>query len=194
MSAKKLDLGSYKTGTRQTQAKHNKYTSYLENDAEEAASPAEEVISAAEEVTSAPAREKKSAASESERKVKAAENAHSPAPSDKLPKRINMAFSERNYNYIHEQTDVLGLTAAYFVSELIKNTAEADVEKFLDEQPVRVTKDFIRRRKGMPAKRINIRFDGGAYSKMTGSSDKLGITLTQYVNTVISLADTEARR
>ena len=160
MSAKKLDLGSYKTGLRQTQAKHNKYTSYLENDAEE-------VTSAAEEVASAPVREKKSAASESERKVKAAENAHSPAPSDKLPKRINMAFSERNYNYIHEQTDVLGLTAAYFVSELIKNTAEADVEKFLDEQPVRVTKDFIRRRKGMPAKRINIRFDGGAYSKMT---------------------------
>ena len=161
MPAKKLDLGSYRTGTGKTQTNHSKYKSYLENDTEE-------------QKASSPKKTDKAAVSE-----KTAEN-----PS----KRINMAFSQRNYSYIYEKTEAAGLTIAYFVSGLIKNTEAADVEGFLNAQPVRVTREHVSRRRGMPAKRINIRFDGEAYSKMTGSSERLGITLTQYVNSVLSLA------
>ena len=177
MSAKKLDLGSYKTGTKQTQPKHSKYSSFLENDAESG--------------SSLPINNQPVAASSEKPEKKASPSSARKADS---AKRINMAFYGNNYISIQEKTDASGLTAAYFISELVKSTNEAEVEKFINAQPVRITKEHVSRRRGMPAKRINIRFDAGAYSKMKTASERLGITITQYVNSVISLADEKAHR
>lgn len=171
MASKKIDLGQYKTGTAKVQYTHDKYTSYLENEA----------VVGTEEAKQNPAASNE-AVSEKETPAKAGESA-----SENASKRINMAFSQRNYSCIQEETDRLGLTAGYFVSELIKKTDDCDVEKYLDAQPVRMTKNFVHRKKGMPAKRINLRFDGETYSKMNSSAEKLGLTLTQYVNSVINI-------
>lgn len=171
MASKKLDLGQYKTSTVKVQHTHDKYTSYLENDAVNTETAAEKN----QPVFKEPIIENKEP-------VKAEENA-----AEDISKRINMAFSQQNYGFIQEMTDRLGLTAGYFVSELIKKTDDCDVEKYLNAQPVRMTKNFVHRRKGMPAKRINLRFDGETYSKMNSSSEKLGLTLTQYVNSVLNI-------
>lgn len=171
MASKKLDLGQYKTSTAKVQHTHDKYTSYLENDAVNTETAAEKN----QPVSKEPIIENKEP-------VKAEENA-----AEEISKRINMAFSQQNYGFIQEMTDRLGLTAGYFVSELIKKTDDCDVEKYLNAQPVRMTKNFVHRRKGMPAKRINLRFDGETYSKMNSSSEKLGLTLTQYVNSVLNI-------
>lgn len=171
MASKKLDLGQYKTSTAKVQHTHDKYTSYLENDAVNTETAAEKN----QPVSKEPIIENKEP-------VKAEENA-----AEDISKRINMAFSQQNYGFIQEMTDRLGLTAGYFVSELIKKTDDCDVEKYLNAQPVRMTKNFVHRRKGMPAKRINLRFDGETYSKMNSSSEKLGLTLTQYVNSVLNI-------
>lgn len=171
MASKKLDLGQYKTSTVKVQHTHDKYTSYLENDAVNTETAAEKN----QPVSKEPIIENKGT-------VKAGENAV-----ENISKRINMAFSQQNYGFIQEMTDRLGLTAGYFVSELIKKTDDGDVEKYLDAQPVRMTKNFVHRRKGMPAKRINLRFDGETYAKMNSSSEKLGLTLTQYVNSVLNI-------
>ena len=171
MASKKLDLGQYKISTAKVQHTHDKYTSYLENDAVNTETAAEKN----QPVSKEPIIENKEP-------VKAEENA-----AEDISKRINMAFSQQNYGFIQEMTDRLGLTAGYFVSELIKKTDDCDVEKYLNAQPVRMTKNFVHRRKGMPAKRINLRFDGETYSKMNSSSEKLGLTLTQYVNSVLNI-------
>lgn len=171
MASKKLDLGQYKTSTAKVQHTHDKYTSYLENDAVNTETAADKN----QPVSKEPIIENKEPA-------KAEENA-----AEDISKRINMAFSQQNYGFIQEMTDRLGLTAGYFVSELIKKTDDCDVEKYLNAQPVRMTKNFVHRRKGMPAKRINLRFDGETYSKMNSSSEKLGLTLTQYVNSVLNI-------
>ncbi len=171
MASKKLDLGQYKTSTAKVQHTHDKYTSYLENDAVNTETAAEKN----QPVSKEPIIGNKEPA-------KAVENA-----AEDISKRINMAFSQQNYGFIQEMTDRLGLTAGYFVSELIKKTDDCDVEKYLNAQPVRMTKNFVHRRKGMPAKRINLRFDGETYSKMNSSSEKLGLTLTQYVNSVLNI-------
>lgn len=171
MASKKLDLAQYKTSIAKVQHTYGKYTSYLENDA----AKSNEVSEQSKPVSKEPIVEK-------QEPVKAGETS-----AEDISKRINMAFSQQNYGFIHEMTDRLGLTAGYFVSELIKKTDDGDVEKYLDAQPVRMTKNFVHRRKGMPAKRINLRFDGDTYSKMNSSSEKLGLTLTQYVNAVLNI-------
>lgn len=171
MASKKLDLGQYKTSTAKVQHTHDKYTSYLENDAVNTETAAEKNQPVSKEPIIG-----------NKEPVKAEENA-----AEDTSKRINMAFSQQNYGFIQEMTDRLGLTAGYFVSELIKKTDDCDVEKYLNAQPVRMTKNFVHRRKGMPAKRINLRFDGETYSKMNSSSEKLGLTLTQYVNSVLNI-------
>lgn len=171
MASKKLDLGQYKTSTAKVQHTHDKYTSYLENDAVNTETAAEKNQPVSKEPIIG-----------NKEPVKAEENA-----AEDISKRINMAFSQQNYGFIQEMTDRLGLTAGYFVSELIKKTDDCDVEKYLNAQPVRMTKNFVHRRKGMPAKRINLRFDGETYSKMNSSSEKLGLTLTQYVNSVLNI-------
>lgn len=171
MASKKLDLGQYKTSAAKVQHTHDKYTSYLENDAVNTETAAEKNQPVSKEPIIG-----------NEESVKAGENA-----AEDISKRINMAFSQQNYGFIQEMTDRLGLTAGYFVSELIKKTDDCDVEKYLNAQPVRMTKNFVHRRKGMPAKRINLRFDGETYSKMNSSSEKLGLTLTQYVNSVLNI-------
>lgn len=171
MASKKLDLGQYKTSTAKVQHTHDKYTSYLENDAVNTETAAEKNQPVSKEPIIG-----------NKEPVKAEENA-----AEDISKRINMAFSQQNYGFIQEMTDRLGLTAGYFVSELIKKTDDCNVEKYLNAQPVRMTKNFVHRRKGMPAKRINLRFDGETYSKMNSSSEKLGLTLTQYVNSVLNI-------
>lgn len=158
--AKKLDLGAYMTGTPQTQHTHSKYTRYFENEGGELPeiTPPEPVTEAAGE--SVP---------------------------EQKDKRINMAFSDKNYSVIMEETERLGITCVYMINTLVTVMERTDVEEYLSRLPIRRTKDNIPRRKGSPMKRINLKFTSAAYTAASAGAEATNMTITQYVNTVIEV-------
>lgn len=107
--------------------------------------------------------------------------------SDAPSKRINMAFSDKNYEIIMEETMRLGITCVYMVNTLVCAMEEEDVEKYLSSLPIRRSKDNIPRRKGYPQKRINLKFSPKAYAAAQKGAELSNQTITQYVNTVIEV-------
>ena len=95
----------------QTQAKHNKYAQYLEN---EISKPSQSVSDF---------------------------------------KRISMAFTDNNYEFIFDETSRLGINCAHFLNSLIRIMDSDEVDKYVESQPFRKGNNAIKR-KGHPAKRI----------------------------------------
>ena len=158
--AKKLNLDEYKSDTSGTHQAHNKYTRYFEN----------ELLST-----------DKAASSEGEPKNHTKENTAAPL------KRINMAFTDNNYDLIMGETERLGISCVFMINTLVRAVEEEDIEKYLSSLPIRRTKNNIPRRKGSPQKRINLKFTPEAYSKAAKGAENTEQTITQYVNTVIEV-------
>lgn len=158
--AKKLNLDAYKSDTSNAQPTHNKYTRYFEN----------EILSA-------------------DKADPSAKNAESKTGeiSDAPLKRINMAFTDSNYELILSETERLGITCVYMINTLVQAVEEEDIEKYLSSLPIRRTKNNVPRRKGSPQKRINLKFSPEAYSKAVNGAERTNQTITQYVNTVIEV-------
>ena len=158
--AKKLNLDAYKSDTSNAQPAHNKYTRYFEN----------ELLSS--DITES-----------SDNKA--------PAPTEETAatplKRINMAFTDSNYELIMGETERLGISCVFMINTLVRAVEEEDIEKYLSSLPIRRTKNNIPRRKGSPQKRINLKFTPEAYSKAVKGAESSDQTITQYVNTVIEV-------
>lgn len=157
--AKKFDLGAYTTDTPKAQPAHNKYTRYLENEAE---SP-----------------------------KPTAESRGVTAPADNAPKRINMAFNDRNYALIMNETERLGISCVYMINKLAEAMDPEDMKSFLDSMKIRRSKDNIPRRKGSPLKRINLKFSPEIYDKISAGAEAENLTITQYINTALEIYASE---
>ena len=204
MAGKKFDLGAYNTDTRKTQAKHNKYSAFLENEND---SPDVSSVKESESVKSdaenkpekmpagkacAPKKkssEKKGAAPVSEPEKLTEEVLSDSAASSETPasKRINMAFSDANYRLISEESERLSVSFVYFINSLIGIVDEKDIAGYIGAMTIRRTKENISRRKGKPAKRINLKFSPELHSKLSRGAECYNMTITQYMNTIIEV-------
>lgn len=145
--AKKLDLSSYKKAdTSKTQSKHNKYTTFLQNEMANAEPLVKEEI-----------------------------------------KRFNMAFTDENYAVIQEEANKLGINLYSFIGALINIVPDEDIDEYIDSLPIKRTKDNVARRKGNPAKRINLKFSEAQHKKISARAERYNQTITQYVNVVIEV-------
>lgn len=109
-----------------------------------------------------------------------------PSPSGES-KRINMAFSNENYELIMSETERLGITCVYMINTLARIVEEEDIEAYISSQVIRRSRNNVMRRKGSPAKRINIRFSPEIYDRISRGAVRYDQTITQYVNTIIEV-------
>ena len=61
-----------------------------------------------------------------------------------------------------------------------------EVDKYVESQPLRKGNNAIKR-KGHPAKRINLKFPLDTYQKMADGAERNGTTLTQYLNMIVEV-------
>lgn len=175
MAAKKFDLGAYSSDTSKTQAKHNKYSAFIENETEDA--PAHEK---AEE-------SKKAVADTSDNIISAKPVSDENISEDGASKRINMAFTDENYALIAGESERLAVSLVHFISSVIGMTDEKDIDSYISAMAIPRTKDFVARRRGNPAKRINLKFSPRLHSRLSRGADAHNMTITQYLNTVIEV-------
>jgi len=111
--------------------------------------------------------------------------------SDKAPKRINMAFNDRNYALIMNETERLGISCVYMINKLAEAMDPEDMKSYLDSMKIRRSKDNIPRRKGRPLKRINLKFSPEVYEKISAGAAAENLTITQYINISLEIYATE---
>ena len=101
-------------------------------------------------------------------------------------KRINMAFTDNNYRFIQDETSRLGINCAHLLNSLIRIIETDEIDRYVASQPLRKGNNAIRR-KGHPAKRINLKFPMDTYQKLSTGAERNGTTLTQYLNMIIEV-------
>lgn len=101
------------------------------------------------------------------------------------PKKINMAFTDSVYSIIRNESEKMGVTAAYYINSMVRNADPEVIRRWYDRLPVKPSKDFVPRRKGQASKRIYVKFDTDVYDKIVDGSDMYHQTLTQYVNMIL---------
>lgn len=147
---KKFDLDEFNSDTSKTQAKHRKYSGYIEK---------------VEEAVTAPVQIKEG----------------------EIVKRINMAFTDENYETVQGEANRLGINLAFFLNTLVRIVDESDIDSYIESQPIKRTKDNVARRKGNPAKRINLKFHEDTHQKLKDGAEKYNQTLTQYMNVIVEV-------
>ena len=105
---------------------------------------------------------------------------------EKTEKRINMAFQDAIYERILAESARLGVSAAYYINEMIRQADPETVRAYYDAQPVKASKDYVPRRKGSPAHRITLKFSPDVYEKIYTGAKEYNQTLTQYANLIIN--------
>lgn len=98
------------------------------------------------------------------------------------PKKINMAFTDKVYNIIKEESGKIGIAAAYYINAAIRQTDPDNIQAFYDQLVIKPTKDCIPRKKGQAAQRLFVKFDADVYDMITSGAKRYNQTLTQYVN------------
>jgi len=107
-------------------------------------------------------------------------------------KRINMAFTDPNYEMILEYSERYQVTMAHLINVMARVTKDEDIEDYITSLPIKPTKNHVRRKKGARSKRINIYFENDVYEKIEKGAEKHNMTLTQYLNIVLSVYNTRA--
>lgn len=100
-------------------------------------------------------------------------------------KKINMAFTDKVYDNIKEESGRLGIAAAYYINAAIRQADPDHIQAFYDQLLIKPSKDCIPRKKGQAAQRIFIKLDADVYNMVVSGADQYNQTLTQYVNMVL---------
>lgn len=111
-----------------------------------------------------------------------------PAPASdisKTTKKIKMAFSKANYEYLSNASENLGVSKSYIINRLIATLDSEAVSGFISNMLIPPSKDIVSRKKGSPLARINIIFNMDTHSVLSAEADKHNQTLTQYVNILL---------
>lgn len=108
--------------------------------------------------------------------------------SEDTEKRVNMAFSDSNYEFIVSETSKLGVNFMYFLNYLIRTTSEEDINQLLDSQPFRKGgRSSAPRRRGHKLKRINFKLNTENHEKLNVLASKNDATITTIVNVILEL-------
>ena len=111
-----------------------------------------------------------------------------PAPASdisKTTKKIKMAFSKANYEYLSNASENLGVSKSYIINRLIATLDSEAVSGFISNMLIPPSKDIVSRKKGSPLARINIIFNSDTHSILSNEAEKHNQTLTQYVNILL---------
>lgn len=111
-----------------------------------------------------------------------------PAPASdisKTTKKIKMAFSKANYEYLSNASENLGVSKSYIINRLIATLDSEAVSGFISNMLIPPSKDIVSRKKGSPLARINIIFNSDTHSILSIEAEKHNQTLTQYVNILL---------
>ena len=121
-----------------------------------------------------------------EKEEKAVISAPAPASDiSKTTKKIKMAFSKANYEYLSNASENLGVSKSYIINRLISTLDSEAVSGFISNMLIPPSKDIVSRKKGSPLARINIIFNMDTHSVLSAEADKHNQTLTQYVNILL---------
>ena len=99
-------------------------------------------------------------------------------------KRMNMGFSNANYEFLQNETSRLNINIAHFINTLIRIIEVDDIDAYIQTQAIRLGMGASRR-KGNPLQRINLKFTAANDSKVAREAAKHNTTKTQYVNMLI---------
>lgn len=80
-----------------------------------------------------------------------------------------MAFTDENYALIAGESERLAVSLVHFISSVIGMTDEKDIDSYISAMAIPRTKDFVARRRGNPAKRINLKFSLSSTADFPGS-------------------------
>ena len=117
-----------------------------------------------------------------------------PKESKDTSKRINMAFTDENYEALQSEANRFGVNMAFYVNTLVRIVEEADIEAYIESQPIKRTKNNVARRKGNPAKRINLKFHEDTHKKLKQGAEKYNQTITQYMNVIIEVYEQDKHK
>ena len=95
-------------------------------------------------------------------------------------KRINMAFTDPNYEMILEYSERYQVTMAHLINVMARVTKDEDIE-YITSLPSNLQKIMFEEKKGARSKRINIYFENDVYEKIEKGAEKHNMTLTQYL-------------
>ncbi len=101
------------------------------------------------------------------------------------PKKINMAFTDKVYSTIKEESEKLGIAAAYYINAAIRQADPDHIQAFYDQLLIKPSKECIPRKRGQAAQRLFIKLDADVYNRVVSGADQYNQTLTQYVNMVL---------
>ena len=111
-----------------------------------------------------------------------------PAPASdisKTTKKIKMAFSKANYEYLSNASENLGVSKSYIVNRLVNTLDSEAISNYINKMPIPPSKDMVTKKKGSPLPRINIIFTSDTHSILSNEAEKHNQTLTQYVNILL---------
>lgn len=103
-------------------------------------------------------------------------------------KKIKMAFSQPNYDFIREKSDELGQTMYALVNYLITTTPAEKADTYISEMMMPPSKDNIPRKKGAALPRISLTFSPEAHNILQREADRHNQTITQYANILVEIA------
>lgn len=101
-------------------------------------------------------------------------------------KRINMAFTDKNYKYILKQTRLIGVNYTHFINSIIVLTNPEELNFYVQSQPLRKGNNATRKN-GHRMKRINLNFRPEAYRIIYEGAKNTGTTITQFTNMIVEL-------
>ena len=121
-----------------------------------------------------------------EKEEKAEVSAPAPASDiSKTTKKIKMAFSKANYEYLSNASENLGVSKSYIVNRLVNTLDSEAISNYINKMPIPPSKDMVTKKKGSPLPRINIIFTSDTHSILSNEAEKHNQTLTQYVNILL---------
>lgn len=161
MSKKNLDLSDYSVqDNASTQAK-GKYSAFIENEEASTNQEAENI----------------------EKNLEAKPN----TPEEK-ESRVNMAFSDSNYEFLLSETLKLNVNFMYFLNTIIESTTDEEIKQFLDNHPwLKGGRSSAPRRKGHKMKRINFKLNTQNHEKLRTCASYHDATITNIVNAILEI-------
>ena len=101
-------------------------------------------------------------------------------------RRINMALTEHNVNFLNEHTKKLYINRSHLINSIVRNTDPVKLHDYLESQPFRKG-NHPPRQKGHPMTRLNLKFPIDVYNFITNEAKVNDTTATQLLNMILEL-------
>ena len=100
--------------------------------------------------------------------------------------RVNMAFSDSNYEFISSETYKLGVNFMRFLNHIISSTSVEEINSFMDHHPwLKGGRSAAPRRRGYHMKRINFKIYKENHEKLKICASNNNATITTIVNAIL---------